>query len=313
MSSLFMQYRLKYKKILSPTIAFVILALATGTLLVIPSLIPGSAFGQATTSMQNENNVLSNNTISYSYNIYHSNSTTNNINLTLQKRTVSYYDNSSGYLTYPLSANNTHKQLPAVVMIHEWWGLNEQIKKQADILAKEGYVVLAADLYKGQVATDPKRAMELSSSVRNDPASAISNLQSAVRYLKSLEMVNGSRIASLGWCFGGDWSLRLATNSTKEDPLAATVLYYGRPITDSSVLSNIHWPVLGFFGDRDQSIPVQSVKEFASALNSSGTTNQIYVYRGVGHAFANPSGGNYAPNETTDAWQKTIAFLKEHL
>jgi carboxymethylenebutenolidase len=198
-------------------------------------------------------------------------------------------------------------------MIHEWWGLNEHIKRQANILAKEGYVVLAVDLYKGQVATDSNRAMALSSSVRNDPSSAIANLKSAVKYVKGLDMVNGSRVASLGWCFGGDWSLRLATNSTKENPLAATVLYYGKPITDQNALSNINWPVLGIFGNQDQSIPVESVKQFASALNSSGIANEIYLYKGVGHAFANPSGDNYAPNETTDAWQKTLAFLREYV
>src|SRR5215207_1783884 len=97
-------------------------------------------------------------------------------------------------------------------MIQEWFGLNEHIKNQADILAKEGYVVLAVDLYRGEVTADFNRAMELTSSVRNDPASAIDNLQSAVNYIKSLEMVDGNRIASLGWCFGGDWSLQLALN-----------------------------------------------------------------------------------------------------
>ncbi len=155
--------------------------------------------------------------------------------------------------------------------------------------------------------------MELSSSVKNDQVSPIANLQSAVKYVKTLGFVNGRKIASLGWCFGGDWSLRLATNSTKEDPLAATVLYYGKPITDPNALSNIHWPVLGIYGDKDRSIQVASVKQFASALNSSGISNQIYLYKGMGHAFANPSGDSYAPVETTDAWQKTIAFLNENL
>ena len=202
--------------------------------------------------------------------------------------------------------------MPAVIIIHEWFGLNEHIKNQADILAQEGYVVLAVDLYRGEVATDSNRAMELSSSVRNDPSSAIDNLQSAVNYIKSLEIVDGSRIASLGWCFGGDWSLQLALNSS-ENPLAATVIYYGRPVTDTASLSSIGWPILGIFGDQDQSIPVESVKQFASALNASDVTNEIYLYEGVGHAFANPSRDNYAPKETTDAWQKTIEFLRTYL
>ena len=137
-------------------------------------------------------------------------------------------------------------------------------------------------------------------------------MQSAVNYVKSLQIVDGNRIASLGWCFGGDWSLQLAVNSS-EDPLAATIVYYGRPITDTSSLSSISWPVLGIFGDQDQAIPVESVKQFAAALNATGVTNDIYLYEGVGHAFANPSGDNYAPKETADAWQKTIGFLEKYL
>ena len=280
-----------------------------------------SALAQTDTLIQEEgksNNNLSNNTLTYSYNIYSSNNDTQEAPTMLHNSSVSYYENNTtGYLVYPELANNTQKQqqqelMPAVIIIHEWFGLNEHIKNQADILAQEGYVVLAVDLYRGEVATDSNRAMELSSSVRNDPASAIDNLQSAVNYIKSLEIVDGSRIASLGWCFGGDWSLQLALNSS-ENPLAATVIYYGRPVTDTASLSSIGWPILGIFGDQDQSIPVESVKQFASALNASGVTNEIYLYEGVGHAFANPSRDNYAPKETTDAWQKTIGFLKMYL
>ena len=202
--------------------------------------------------------------------------------------------------------------MPAVIIIHEWWGLNEHIKNQADILAKEGYVVLAVDLYRDEVATDSNRAMELATSVRNNPASAIHNLESAASHVKSLEIVDGSIIASVGWRFGGDWSLELALNSS-ENPLAATVIYYGRPVTDNASLSNIYWPILGIFGDQDQSIPIESVKQFASALNASDVTNEIFLYEGVGHAFANPSRDNYAPKETADAWQKRIEFLRTYL
>ena len=201
--------------------------------------------------------------------------------------------------------------MPAVIMIHEWLGLNEHIKNQADILAKEGYVMLAVDLYRGEVAADSNRAMELTSSVRNNSASAIDNLQSAVNYVKSLEMVDGSRIASLGWCFGGDWSLQLALNSS-ENPLGYYCLLRASG-NRHRFPSSISWPILGIFGDQDQAIPVESVKQFTSALNASGVTNEIYLYEGVGHAFANPSGDNYAPKETADAWQKTIGFLRTYL
>lgn len=292
----------------------------TAVSFLLPSITFEPALAQTEASTQedeNNSNNLDNNTIAYSYNIY-SNNNTQQAPTRLHNSSVSYYDNTTGYLVYPELANNTQQQqqqqepMPAVIMIHEWWGLNEHIKNQADILAKEGYVVLAVDLYRGEVAADSNRAMELTSSVRNNSASAIDNLQSAVNYVKSLEMVDGSRIASLGWCFGGDWSLQLALNSS-ENPLAATVIYYGRPVTDIASLSSIDWPILGIFGDQDQSIPVESVKQFASALNASDVTNEIFLYEGVGHAFANPSGDNYAPKETADAWQKTIGFLRTYL
>jgi carboxymethylenebutenolidase len=242
-----------------------------------------------------------------------SNNFNNSSNIqTIQNTTVNYYDNASGYLVYPvLNPNNNTQKLPAVIMIHENRGLNKNIKDTADLLSRQGYVVLAVDLFEGEVTADPNRARELSSAVRNNPDIAIENMQSAVRYLTSLENVNGSRIASLGWCFGGAQSLQLALNS-EEHPLAATVIYYGNLVNDTQALSKIKWPVLGIFGDQDQSIPVDSVKQFEQALNEIGVINEIYIYPGVGHAFANPSGDNYAPNETGDAWKKTLAFLDKY-
>jgi carboxymethylenebutenolidase len=299
-------------------ITFFLLGMEAASSSLLPSINFQSAFAQTDTPMSEDgsnNNNINNNSIAYSYNIYKNNNNTQEVPIRLHNSSVNYYDNTTGYLVYPELANNTQQQqqqLPAVIMIHEWFGLNEHIKNQADILAREGYVVLAVDLYQGEVATTSDRSRELSSSVRNNSASAIDNLQSAVSYVESLEMVDGNRIASLGWCFGGDWSLELALNSS-ENPLAATIVYYGRPVTDTASLSSISWPILGIFGDQDQAISVESVKQFTSALNASGITNEIYLYEGVGHAFANPSGDNYAPKETADAWQKTMVFLRQYL
>ncbi|HEX6560848.1 MAG TPA: dienelactone hydrolase family protein, partial [Nitrososphaera sp.] len=196
-----------------------------------------------------------------------------------------------------------------IVMIHEWWGLNDNIKEMARQMASEGYVVLAADLYKGQVTTTSSQAQVLAIGVKNNPGEAIKNLQAAVSYLRNSSSVDG-KIGSLGWCFGGDWSLQLALNENKMD---ATGLYYGQPVTDPKALSVIKWPVLGIFGSADQSIPVEKVNAFKQALDKDGIVNEVHVYNGVGHAFANPSGTNYAPAETKDAWQKTLAFFDKHL
>ena len=240
-----------------------------------------------------------------------------NAGVDLQNKTVNYYDQANGYLVYPSGSNenksgNKNGTLPAVVMIHENKGLNDHIKNMANLLARNGYVVLAVDLFKGEVTTDRNRSSELTQYIRDNPDIATANLQSAVKYLASLPNVNAEKIASLGWCFGGAQSLQLALNS-QHHPLSATIIYYGRLITDNATLAKIKWPVLGIFGDQDSSIPVETVKEFESALNSNNIPNEIYIFKGVGHAFANPSGDNYAPKETKDAWDKTLSFLDKHL
>jgi carboxymethylenebutenolidase len=225
------------------------------------------------------------------------------------KRDVNYFDSSSGYLAYPSAT--TGKKLPAVIMIHENRGLNDYIKSMANTLAREGYVVLAVDLFKGQVAQTSQQAQQLTGSARTNSAATISNLQAAVNYVSSLPFVDSSKIASIGWCFGGGQSLQLALHS-EQHPLVATILYYGTPlVTDEQQLSKIKWPVLGIFGDKDQAIPVSNIQQFKAALDSIGIPNEIHIYKGLGHAFANPSGANYAPNETADAWQKTLEFLKK--
>ncbi|MEO9362683.1 MAG: dienelactone hydrolase family protein [Nitrososphaera sp.] len=218
---------------------------------------------------------------------------------------VKYYNNTSGFLARPAGEG----KYPGIVMIHEWGGLSDNIKAMARQMASEGYVVLAADLYKGQVTTASSQAQVLATGVKDNPGEAVKNLQAAVSYLRNSSSVDG-KVGSLGWCFGGDWSLQLALNENKMD---ATGLYYGQPVTDPKALSVIKWPVLGIFGSADQSIPVEKVNAFKQALDKDGIVNEIHVYNGVGHAFANPSGANYAPAETKDAWQKTLAFFDKHL
>lgn len=234
-------------------------------------------------------------------------------NVVLENKTIQYFDDAQGYLVYPVSTNDSQRKLPAVVMIHEWWGLNQNIKDMANLLAKSGFVVLAADLYHGKVTDNPQLAMELVQTARDNQNSSTANLQAAVKYLSSAPNVDNKKVVSLGWCFGGGQSLQLALNS-QEHPLAATILYYGTPlVTDNESISKIKWPVLGIFGDKDEAIPIAEINQFRSSLNESGIKNEIHVYSGVGHAFANPSGDSYAPEETADAWQRTLSFLKKYV
>jgi carboxymethylenebutenolidase len=165
-------------------------------------------------------------------------------------------------------------------------------------------------LFNGQVASNQEDAGLLSGAVRENPTEAIANLRAAVRYLASLENVYASQMASLVGCFGGQQSLQVALNSEPKYSLSSTVIYYGRLVSDPDELSKIKWPVLGIFGDQDDSISVENVKNFKAALDSIGIPNEIYLYKGVGHAFANPSRDSYAPDQTADAWNKTLSFLK---
>jgi carboxymethylenebutenolidase len=261
------------------------------------------------TMLATRNNGITNDTVS------NTSSATAKEGLQIDK--VKYFDSAYGYLVYPSTSATsaaTSKKLPAVIMIHEYWGLNDNIRSMARTLAKQaGYVVLAVDLFKGQSTKDPNQARQLVKSVRDNPQESLSNLQEAVEYVTSLPFVSSSKIASIGWCFGGGQSLQLALHS-EQHPLAATVLYYGTPlVTDKQELSKIKWPVLGIFGDHDQANPLALVNIFKAALDSDGTTNEIIIYKGLGHAFANPSGANYAPEQTADAWQKTVMFLNKYL
>lgn len=249
--------------------------------------------------------------------------TLSNSSVPLHNENVNYYRDTSGYLVYPENistqggggggGNESTSKLPGVVIIHEWWGLNDQIRNMADELAKEGYAVLAVDLYNGKVAASPDEAMSMVTAARDNQNESNSNMIAAVDYLKSLENVDSSKIVSVGWCFGGGQALQLALNADQANPMAATVLYYGNLVTDQQQLSKLKGPVLGIFGSEDQSIPVSEVKKFEEALNANNITNEIYVYEGVGHAFANPTGESFAPAELKDAWQKTVEFLNSHV
>lgn len=222
--------------------------------------------------------------------------------LAIKTTSVKYFGNTTGYLAEPMEGNG----FPGVVLIHEWWGLNDNIKSMARGFASHGYTVLAVDLYAGQVATTPDSARQLLLSF--DEQKGISNIDSAVNLLR--HTYNVTKIATIGWCFGGSQSLDYALSGNKLD---ATVIYYGQPVTNTTMLSAIKWPVLGFFGDRDQSIPIEKIKEFKSDLDSIGIKNDIHVYPGLGHAFANPSGPSYAPKETSDAWNRTLSFMDQYL
>jgi len=208
----------------------------------------------------------------------------------------------SAYVTQP-SGNSP---IPAVVMVQEWWGLTTQIKETADTLAKGGYLVIAPDLYHGKVATDAKTAAEYMNALdRND---AIATLKAAYEWAKEQPTTKGQKIGSIGWCMGGGYSLQLGLT----EPVDAVVIYYGLLEKDPAVLRRLKGPVLGIFANKDGWINPEMVNGFEQGLKATPVVYQIHRYD-ADHAFANPSGPNYKSEMATDAWKKTLAFLKANL
>jgi len=194
---------------------------------------------------------------------------------------------------------------PALVVVHEWWGLNDWVKDRASKLADQGYVALAVDLYRGKVATTPEIAHEIMRGVPEDRAKR--DLHAAVAFLKSQPNVKKNRIGSIGWCMGGGYALDVAL---QEPDLAATVINYGHLATDPEALKKINAPILGLFGAQDRGITPDDVHKFEQALKQLGKKGEIKIYDDAGHAFENPNNKDgYRADDAADAWKRTAAFL----
>ncbi len=216
-------------------------------------------------------------------------------------------DEVRGFLALPKSPKD--KKSPGVVVIQEWWGVNDWIKEQARALAKEGYVALAPDLYRGRVAAERDEAHELMRGLPEDRA--LRDLDAVVRYLKSRPDVNGESIACIGWCMGGGYSLKLALASPD---VKACVINYGALATDEAKLAKLHAAVLGSFGSADRGIPTDDVKTFEATLKKLGKPVDVKIYEGAGHGFQNPNNkAGYKPDAAKDAWTRTLDFLKKTL
>ncbi len=210
------------------------------------------------------------------------------------------------YLSLPkLGPGETPKA--AVLVIHEWWGLNEHIQRWTDRLAADGYAALAVDLYSGTVATTREEAMAAMRAV--DETKALATLRAAHGFLASDERVRAKKRAVIGWCFGGGWSLRLAM---AQKDLDAAVLYYGSLVDDPARLASIEAKVLGVFGTEDRSIPMDKVKAFETAMQKAGKSIEVLRFDAQ-HAFANPSSARYDEKSASAAWARVRSFLDENL
>lgn len=193
----------------------------------------------------------------------------------------------------------------AVLLIHEWWGLNDQIKSVAAELGKIGYLALAADLYEQKVTTDPDTARQYMQQV--DSAVAAETLVAWGEWLRSHPQGNG-KVATIGWCFGGGWSL----NASLSMPVDATIIYYGNVQKNAADTAILKGSVLGHFATQDQWINAEMVEGFEQALEASGKTFTHYWYDAQ-HGFANPTTARYDADDAATAWSRTLDFLAEHI
>lgn len=213
-------------------------------------------------------------------------------------------EQADGYLAKPPG----NGPFPALVVIQEWWGLNDQIKGMADKLAAEGYVALAVDLYRGKVAKNPEEAHQYMNGLPEDRA--IRDLKAGFKYLQQQSDVKKDRIGSIGWCMGGRLSAQLAL---AEPQLAACVIYYGSVPTDPATLSKFKCPIIAFFGEDDKGPSPETARAFEAQMKKLGKDLSVTIYPGAGHGFANETGKGYNEAAAKDAWSKTVAFLAKHL
>jgi carboxymethylenebutenolidase len=211
----------------------------------------------------------------------------------------------NAYLSLPMEAA---PPLPALVVIHEWWGLNQHIRHWTDRLAADGYAALAVDLYEGKVATDQDQAMKLMKAVDDARARAI--LKDAYRFLGEDSRIQATRRGSIGWCFGGKWSLELALDTPTLD---AAVVYYGHVETHPARLAALEAPLLGIFGNEDKGIPPKMVDRFEFGLEQAGGKTYQLLRYDAEHAFANPSSGRYDEKAAGAAWAEVRTFLRKKL
>lgn len=228
----------------------------------------------------------------------------------LEGSAVNYVDGdelTTGYLAAP----DGDGPFPALVIIHEWNGLQDRVRQLADDFADEGYVTLAADLFRGRTGSNPDENMALVREAQSDPEAMIANLNAAVAHLKGRPDVTG-RVGAMGWCFGGGVALSFGLDGVNHE---ATAIFYGRLVDDPEVVARLDHEVYGTFAALDNGPSPQSVAAFENALRAAGVEHDLHIYDDVNHGFWLRVDGDPdvrgAP--AADAWERLKAYLQRTL
>jgi len=209
-----------------------------------------------------------------------------------------------GFVARPKQPN----KYPAVIVIHEIWGLANHIKDVATRLVQEGYVALAVDLFERKLITKLEEGREIRQALTEEKI--LGDLNGAFNYLTTLDYVMPNRIGSIGFCMGGGLSLLLACRNSA---LAAAVIFYGRNPTPIDLVKNITCPILGNYAGADKGITESDINLLKQTLTKYRKEFDIKAYPGAPHAFFNDTKESYRPEAAKDAWERTLAFLNKNL
>jgi carboxymethylenebutenolidase len=211
-----------------------------------------------------------------------------------------------GYLSQPA---RQQKDAPGLILIHMWWGLNEHMRNMADRLARQGYVVLAVDLFNGHTTRDPREAGHLADIADANSIASLSNLEQAVSYLTTQQHVGN--LGVVGWSFGGGWAFKIASDLPQD--FNALAVFYAPPYTEPAQFASLRMPILAFFGGLDPFVPPEVVAKFQWAASLASATVTIHIYPDASAAFDDPDSTAYNQRDADDAWRQLDAFLASNL
>jgi len=220
-----------------------------------------------------------------------------------------FYKNGEQGVDAFLSRPTATGKHPALIVLHEWWGMDSHFRDLSRKLAREGYVVLVPDLYHGQLTMDPEIAARLKTSL--DLERAVQDILGGVPYLRGLPFVDGERVGIVGFCMGGGLALLAAC---RQPSWKAAVIYFQSLFPDPMELEGLSCPLLGHYGEEDDVTPLSEVEEFRATLEKGNKEHEIHLYPGAGHAFTNDMHPERYHAEATEiSWTRTLEFLSKHL
>jgi carboxymethylenebutenolidase len=220
---------------------------------------------------------------------------------------ITYPDRDGEELTGYLARPADGEPRAAVIVIQEWWGLDEHIQDLTRRFAAEGFVALAPDLYKGQVATEPDEARKLVMEL--DMAEAVAEIDQGIAFLLEQEYVSGDKAGVVGFCMGGGLALQLAVNSER---VGAAVPFYGNLLSPEEA-AQVLAPVQAHYGTEDR-FDLDALEEMGQIIEEeAGQPSEVYIYEGAPHAFLNDTAASYRPEAAAEAWERTLAWFRQHL